>query len=62
MSNRSVAAVRAENARRAAMPEPEESQEDLEALPVDRRSRRAMRRRIPVMSLFHTHDHGDGVA
>lgn len=60
----SVAAVKAENARRAALPEPEEGKAKLEALPVDRRSRRAMRRRTPVMNLMaqaaghHHHEHG----
>ncbi len=48
----SVAAIKAENARRAALPEPEKPEDKLEALPDDRRSRRAMRRRTPVVGLL----------
>ncbi len=60
----SVAAVQAENARRAALPEPEEGKEKLEQLPSDRRSRRAMRRRVPVVALLaqaqhQSHNHSD---
>ncbi len=61
----SVAAVKAENARRAALPEPEEGKDKLEQLPTNRAARRAMRRRTPVLSLIaqavnqrHEHDHG----
>lgn len=47
----SVAAIKAENERRAKL----EGEDKLEQLASDRRSRRALRRRIPVISLFHRH-------
>ncbi len=67
----SVAAIKAENERRAKLPEPEEGEENLEALPTDRRSRRRMRRRVPLVGLIaqaqhqaerlsHTRQHNHG--
>ncbi len=59
----SVAAVKAENERRAALPD--EGENKLEQLPSDRASRRRMRRRMPLVGLIaqaqhqrHEHDHG----
>lgn len=57
----SVAAVKAENERRARIVD-EQGEEGAEflgvskdPLPTDRRSRRAMRRRVPLASLLHVH-------